>query len=136
MNNSKRYLPKDKEDVEFVNYLKMMNIEDIISDIPILLEWLQDGNWLQAQLITQYLLPNVNIIKSDIIDILRGGDEMWKYWVLNGLLSDTNKKLDNEILIEIERLYLNPSEDEKEVEVNLIAYSILKNNNYPAAQSL
>lgn len=128
MSYNKKYLPQDKEDLEFINYLEKTNIEDIITDVPILLEWLQDGNWPQGKLIAKYLSPKVNLIKNEIIGILKGKDEMWKYWILNGLLLKTEKKLDRSIIEELEELYTNPSEDESEAEVDSIAYLILKKN--------
>lgn len=128
MSYNKKYLPQDKEDLEFINYLEKTNIEDIITDVPILLEWLQDGNWPQGKLIAKYLSPKVNLIKNEIIGILKGKDEMWKYWILNGLLLKTEKKLDRSIIEELEKLYTNPSEDESEAEVDSIAYLILKKN--------
>jgi len=122
---SKHYIPKDKEDLDFVSGLQSMKIEDIKDDIPRLLEWIQDGNWPQAPYIYKYFIPHVNDIEEEIIHILRSNDEMWKYWLINGLLYRSEFTPSVSIMSELKKLSINPSEDEKEAEVDISALDVI-----------
>lgn len=131
MMNKKKYLPSNKEDLEFVEELyKIKNIDEIKEDIPILIEWLQDFNWEQADLICNYLLQfPLEIYKEDIYKILDSDDHIWKYWILLRLVKPIIKKSDNWIIPKIEKLALNPTFGEKESEVDQIAKEIIDNFN-------
>lgn len=122
----RHYIPTNKEDLEFTHELKSMNIYDIKKDVPELLEWIQDGNWPQAPFIYEYFINYVNEIEDEILKILRSNDEMWKYWVINGLLYRSKFKPSNSILLELKQLYLHPSDDEKEAEVDISALDVIK----------
>lgn len=54
--HQKKYLPQSKDDKDFICYLNKLNAEEIQDDIPILLEWLQDGNWPAAKSIIYFLI--------------------------------------------------------------------------------
>ncbi|WP_295199559.1 DUF5071 domain-containing protein [uncultured Chryseobacterium sp.] len=129
--NKKKYLPSNKEDLEFIEELyKIKNINEIKEDIPILIEWLQDFNWEQADLICNYLLQfPLEMYKEDIYKILDSDDDMWKYWILLRLVKPIITKSDNWIIPKIEKLALNPTFGEKESEVDQIAKEIIDNFN-------
>ena len=119
-------IPKDKEDVNFIKNLERSDFNDIRKLIPDLLEWVKDGNWPQADLISQYLSPFINEFPDEIIFILKGKDEMWKYWVLKLLILDSEYKPMDRILFQIREIFLNPTKDDKEAEVDVIADEVLK----------
>jgi hypothetical protein len=125
--NIKKYLPLNKEDLSFVKELnKVKDIEKIREDIPMLLEWLQDFNWEQADLMCSFLLqfPLVSY-KNEITEILSKDDDMWKYWILLRLVKPNINKSDDWIIPIIEKLAFDPTLLEQESEVDEIAQEIL-----------
>lgn len=121
-----KLIPKDKEDVSFIDHLKLMQIEDIRHIVPNLLEWIQDGNWIQAKLIINYFLPHINEIENEIITILQGDDSTWKYWTLSGLIYHSDVKPSKKLFSVINDLYINPTFSDKEEEVDIVANEILE----------
>lgn len=125
--NDKKYLPLNKEDLAFMKELnKIENINTIKEDIPILIEWLQDFNWEQADLICDYLLkfPLVTY-KQEIIEVLNSNDDMWKYWILLRLVKPIITKEDDWLISKIENIMIDPTLGEKESEVDEIAEEII-----------
>lgn len=119
-------VPKNKEDIDFIKNLKKKQIYEIKDSIPELLEWTQDGNWPQARLIIDYLLPHVNEIDSELVKILNGNDSTWKYWILLGLINNSETKPSDKILTIVYDLYHNPSIEDKEEEIDSIAQEIIE----------
>jgi len=119
----KSLIPKDKFDLETVGKLKQHSFEDIEPIIPDLLEWLQDMNWPVSQPIAVFLLPYSEKIAHEIIQILKGKDEMWKYWILVTF----GKIIKNKLAVqEINRIAKNPTQDEIYHELNTIANEIIQ----------
>lgn len=125
MDNIRKLLPKDKEDVDFINELNCKNIDEIREIIPELLIWMQDGNWPQAKLIANYLSPHINEIENEIVSILNGNDPIWKYWTLSSLIYYSNTRPNDGIITAIYNLYNNANELEREEEVDLVAKHII-----------
>lgn len=125
--SDKKYLPLNKEDLDFVKELnKIENINTIKEDIPELIEWLQDFNWEQADLICDYLLKFPLITyKQEIINVLRSNDDMWKYWILLRLVKPVITKEDDWLIPKIGKIMVNPTFGEKESEVDEIAEEII-----------
>lgn len=118
----KTLIPKDKFDFETVDRLKSCSYDQIESIIPELLEWLQDMNWPISQPIAEYLLPFSEKIAPEILKILQGKDEIWKYWMLVTFGKITKDKL---VLEEINRIAKNPTQEETDNEVSEIANEII-----------
>lgn len=118
----KTLIPKDKFDFETVDRLKSCSYDQIESFIPELLEWLQDMNWPISQPIAEYLLPFSEKIAPEILKILQGKDEIWKYWILVTFGKITKDKL---VLEEINRIAKNPTQEETDNEVSEIANEII-----------
>lgn len=125
----KNLVPKDKFDIHFIENLKGKKINEIQNIVPQLLEWLQDGNWPVSRYVTDYLLPHVNEIQKDIISILKGEDEIWKYWVLLCLVYNSPNQLSDEILSEVKYIRDNATNLEKEADVEQLAIEILEKFN-------
>lgn len=117
----KSLVPKDKFDLETVEKLKQHSFEDIEPIIPDLLEWLQDMNWPVSQPIAAFLLPFSEEIAPEIVKILKGKDEMWKYWILVTFGKNIKNKW---VVQEITRIADNPTQDEIDHELNVIAHEI------------
>lgn len=118
----KSLIPKNKDDFQTVERLKNYSFSEIQSIIPDLLEWLQDMNWPISKPIADFLFPYIDHISPEILNILKGNDEMWKYWILISFGRDIKNKL---VLNEIERIIKNPTKEEIENNVSEIANEIL-----------
>ena len=120
----KNLIPKDKFDFETVEKLTQYSFKDIEPIVPDLLEWLQDINWPISQPIAEFLIPFSEEIAPEILKILKGKDEIWKYWILTTF----GKNIKNELVLhEINRIAKNPTQDEIDEGVDEIANEI--NNN-------
>ncbi|ACU62423.1 DUF5071 domain-containing protein [Chitinophaga pinensis] len=124
MGNSKPYIPKTKFDDKAVALLRTMTPAQIREDVPALLTWLQDLNWPIASDVSDYLIPYVNDIKNEILDVFRTYDETWKRNVLC-LLGDVPHQLDEMLLLSLKRMASAPTPGEKEEEIDLLAIDIL-----------
>lgn len=129
--DTKNLVPNNKEDSNFIHDLKLKSISEIRDIIPQLLEWMQDMNWPQAPLIADYFSPYINEIQEELISILKSNDEIWKYWILHGLILHSEITPGQKILLEVKRVYLNASKQEKEEEVDVIAKEILEKYKLP-----
>ena len=117
----KDLIPKDKFDIETAEMLRNYSFKNIHPIVPDLLEWLQDGNWPVSKTVADFLIPFTDDISQEILYILKGTDEVWKYWIL--LIF--GKTIKNEIVInEIKTIAINPTDDEINDGVNDIAIKI------------
>lgn len=120
-----KIIPKDKEDLDFIESLFSTDIKNINDEVPLLLEWIKDGNWPQAQYICRYFIPHINKIEKEIITILNSEDEMWKYWLIKCILYKSSNTPSVSIMKEVKRLCNSPTEDEKEAEVDIAASELI-----------
>lgn len=118
----KHLIPKDKFDFETVEKLKNYSFDEIEPIIPNLLEWLQDMNWPVSRPLANFLVPYSEEISSEVLKILQGKDEIWKYWILLTFGKSIKNKLIHQ---EITRIAQNPTQDEIENDVFEIAQEIL-----------
>ena len=117
----KALIPKDKSDIETAETLSNHSFKEVQPIIPDLLEWLQDGNWPVSKTVADFLISFTDDISQEILYILKGTDEVWKYWILIIF----GKTITNEIVInEIKRIATNPTDGEFNERVNEIAIEI------------
>lgn len=121
----KEYIPKTKDDLVAVKILEQTLFENVQMDVSILLEYLQDLHWDVARRIGVYLAPHVNLIKSDLLEILLSNDEEWKFGVLSGLIALSPVTLDEDLVSILRRIKEQPTEKETYEELNLVAGEIL-----------
>lgn len=72
-------MPKDKFDLVAVEQLKQAQAEDILPNLPHMLEWMQDLNWPVAEPMIEVLLHYPTEITPYVEGILQGNDETWIY---------------------------------------------------------
>ncbi len=119
-------VPKNKDDSTAVEKLKSASAPSVIAVAKDLLEWIQDGNWPIAKEIAEILSAYTNSIKSELLDILKGQDDIWKYWCINGVIYPSKEEyLDLDLINELKRIVNAPTKGEKEEEVNLSAEEAL-----------
>jgi len=99
-------IPKHKHDTETAEKLKNYSYEEIKPIVPQLLEWMQDMNWPVSRPVSAYLETHIDHISEEILRILRGNDEQWKYWIVIVFGPSTQN---TEVLNEIKRIAFNPT---------------------------
>ncbi|MDN3580541.1 DUF5071 domain-containing protein [Mucilaginibacter flavus] len=122
----KNYIPKRKGDIEAVKKLQSLPIEVVREDVPKLLEWMQDMNWEVGGYIADYFVPYIDYILTDLLTILMGNDDPWKYEILNALIARSINRPADELMAVINRIADNPTTIEKEESVDIIAKEIVK----------
>ena len=108
----KELIPKDKFDLETTERLSNYSYQEIKTIVPELLEWIKDMNWPVAIPIAEYLVSISENLTDDLIKILRGNDEVWKYWCVSIFGINTTKSVDPKLMTEIVRIATNPSDNE------------------------
>jgi Domain of unknown function (DUF5071) len=106
-------VPNHKDDQDAINALANADEAQIILVVDALLEWLQDGNWPVSVPIGRILANHINGISYKIVDVLRGEDSIWKYFCMRLLLMNLNlRKIPNDIIFELKRLVLQPTDND------------------------
>ena len=99
-------IPKEKGDMEAVEILNAFTYAQVKPIIPQLLIWLQDMNWPVARPVAEYLRQFTEEISPELLNILQGDDEMWKYWIIDVFGSTTTNTA---VIKEMERIAYNPT---------------------------
>jgi hypothetical protein len=107
--NIQDLIPKHKGDTETAAKLKNYSYDQIKPIIPNLLTWMQDMNWPVAGPVADYLETLTDNIGSELVKILQGDDEVWKYWII-GRFGRLTK--DENVLTEIKRIASKPTKAE------------------------
>lgn len=116
--NAKDLIPKDKLDIETAEKLKQYSYEEIKPIIPNLLEWIQDMNWPVAPTVAEYLITISENLTNEIIEILNGKDEMWKYWTIEVFAIQSEREMHPKVFEIVNRIANYPTSTEKESEVD------------------
>lgn len=125
----KKHIPKHKSDIEAIVFLNSSTFDDIKSDVPRLLELIQDLNWDVARDVGKYLTPYVNEIKDELIFILNSDDDEWKFGVMVALIGKYQNKLDKDLILTLNMISESPTKvGEISEEVVEMAREILSDN--------
>lgn len=124
---NKNYIPQNIRDIDAVERLKHLPFESVRDEVPVLLEWLQDGHWEVAEGIAEYLVPHVNEIAAELIFVLNTEDGMWKYFVIYGLIARSKEKLDPDLIKILRRIAEHPSKLDAEDGVDDAANYVIAN---------
>jgi hypothetical protein len=124
-NDVRAFIPRNKHDLERAEAAIKAGYPTIALILPELLEWLQDLNWPVAQVLAPFLASIGKPLIPHIRKIFDTDDEIWKYWIINRIMSESS-----EIAItfreELERIAYLPTENEKAEELDETAQSTLK----------
>lgn len=121
----KELIPKNKYDIATANRLKDYSYKEIKTIVPELMEWIQDMNWPVARPVANYLKSISENLTDNIIKILRGNDEIWKYWCISVFGINATKSIDPKLMQEFMRIANNPSEQEVLEEVHELAQELI-----------
>jgi hypothetical protein len=91
-----------------------------------LVEWLQDYNWPVAHILVPFLRSLGAPLVPHIWRVLQSNDDVWKYWVMDLLISSLSKDVASEFRRELERLCFSPEPNEKQEELDEQARQLLE----------
>ncbi len=125
MDNIFELIPQNKFDFTSIEELKCIDPNDVVPILEGLMEWMQDLNWPVAQELIK-ILPRFHVQLIPVIrKIIDTNDDIWKLWTL-----ELMKGFPRETLLmfqpELRRMEQNPSEGEKNEEVDICANEILQ----------
>ncbi|PWL39934.1 DUF5071 domain-containing protein [Flagellimonas aquimarina] len=123
--NINKLIPKDKGDIETAEKLNRYAYEELKPIVPQLLTWIQDMNWPVSRPVAKYLESISEHLTDDIINILKGTDEIWKYWCIHVFGLDTDKAIDPRLMKEFKRIATNPTQQEVAEEVQELAVELI-----------
>lgn len=126
--NSKQFLPQHKDDYESIIKLKELCFDEFSPYVGELLTWIQDMNWPISRDIANILSSYTNRIEEQILEVLKGSDDLWKYWCIQELLLHSKERnLSNNLVNELIRIVKHPTDGEIEEDVVEIAKNTLAN---------
>ena len=85
-------VPKHKDDFTAVERLKSASASSVVAVAKSLLEWIQDGNWPIAKEVAEILSAYTNSIKVELLEILKGRDDIWKYGCISGIIYSSKEE--------------------------------------------
>ena len=119
-------IPKDKGDLKAAERLKNYSFEEVKDIIPELLEWIQDMSWPVAGPVANYLESIAEHLTDDIIKILNGNDNVWKYWCVSVFGLNAIQPIDPKLMTEFKRIATNPTQGEISEEVQELALEFVE----------
>jgi hypothetical protein len=118
-------IPKDKFDIDTASQLRNYSYAEIKPIVPELLEWIQDMNWPVARTVADYLESISENLADEILKVLKGDDDIWKWGCLRIYLRTIDKINDEGLLNEIKRIASHPTKGEIEEDVNELAIELV-----------
>ena len=118
-------LPADKHDCEAIARLKAAGRAAVVPLVPRLLEWIQDMNWPVARPVVELLSDYPDELVTPVRAVLRGDDDVWKYWVVSELLVDGPEELRDALSEDVMRIVNAPTPGEVAEEVHLAARDVV-----------
>ena len=91
-------VPTHKGDIETCRALGSASDEEVCGHLGELLIWLQDMNWPVAPLIVRRLKTLGAPLVEPIREILKGTDDIWKYWIVSVLLPGVDASVRNSLM--------------------------------------
>jgi hypothetical protein len=119
-------IPKEKGDIDTACRLTNYSYDEIKPIVNELLVWIQDMHWPLSSLVADYLESISEKLTDEILEVLKGNDDIWKFNCLRLFSENTNKLIDERLLIEINRIALRPTKGEIEEDVNELAIEIVR----------
>jgi len=120
-------VPESKFDLTRARAAERAGYPAITPVINDLLEWLRDGNWPVAHVLTPFLrdLGPVPPLVDGIRSILEGTDSIWKYWVLHGVVDGWDGGALAVLEPQLIALTAHPSASDVAEEVDVISAELL-----------
>lgn len=111
--------------MDAVVHLNSVSNADLKPYLIELLEWVQDINWPVALPIAERLADCGTEIVDPLEQILQSDDATWKYWVLSEIVHNASREVRGLLTTILMNLMDNPSQLDKDEEVDLLARKIM-----------
>ena len=121
----KHQIPTDKFDIETADKLMQYSYDQIKPIIPELLTWIQDLHWPVSEPIANYLRTISENLSDNIIEIMEGTDEEWKWSCIQVFAISADKMPETAVVEEIRRIANNPTKGEIKEEVQEVAIEFI-----------
>ena len=111
--------------MEACSALDGASLADIVPYLAELVDWLADMNWPVAKPVMEKLETVGGALSPVLINVLKGDDHQHKYYLLSGLLLRCRPEVREACMSEVVRIINDPSDLEKQEEVDLVAQDVL-----------
>jgi hypothetical protein len=118
-------LPRDKRDLDNARAVAALGYPAVAPVLPDLLEWLQDCNWPVSRPIGDFLASLPHQMAPLIWGVLRGNNDIWKYWCIVRLISVMPPEIAEQFRPELTRLAERPTRAEHSEELDEVAQDAL-----------
>ena len=122
----RQLLPKDKCDVAGARAIVGLGYPAVAPVLPELLEWLQDCKWPVSRPISEFLVTIPEAVAPLVWDVLRGDDDIWKYWCIVCLIGRMPAGVAGQFREELTRLAERPTVAERLEELDEVAREALE----------
>lgn len=119
-------VPSHKFDLAAVRRAIAVGWPDIEPAVPELLIWIQDMNWPIAREMLTFLRSIGKDLVPYLRPILEGDDDIWKFWVIDGLLTGVSEQFLEDLRPVLVRIATDPTPNECAEEVDVAAAAALK----------
>lgn len=110
----KNLIPRDKFDTSTISKLEVISDSDFEAIGMEILTWVQDINWPIASEMVRLIVLRQDVMMHHIETVLRGSDEIWKYWIITNIIPNINENNLKKIYPRLLEISLNPTIDEIE----------------------
>jgi hypothetical protein len=111
-------LPCHKCDCERALAITALGYPAVAPVLRDLLEWLQDCNWPVSHSIAPFLASVGEPVVPLIREVLRGKDDIWKYWCIDRLIMGFPRKLAEQFRPDLQRFAFHPTNQERGEELD------------------
>jgi len=118
-------IPRHKHDLEAARSAVALGWPAVAPIAPQLLEWVQDMNWPVAPILAPLLASAGASLATNIRDIFKSEDEVWKYFVIQAVVAQSNEMC-RVLQSDLRRIASQPTAAEHKEEVDLVAREALE----------
>ncbi len=119
-------LPRHKSDTANARAVVALGYPAVAPVLPDLVHWLQDCNWPVSRPIGDFLASLPEPMAPLIWSVLRGTDDIWKYWCIVRLISAMPPDIAEQFRGELKRLAEQPTRAEHLEELDEVAQDALR----------
>jgi len=117
-------VPQNKMDVQRAEAAVAAGYPTVEPILMELLEWIQDYNWPVAYVLRPFLATVGMPLEHHLRKILRGDDDIWKYYVME--IVENSRELTIALRDQLERIVISPTSGETEEELDQCAREVLE----------
>jgi len=119
-------VPADKFDTTAAERAVALGWPGVEPVIPELLEWIRDCNWPVARILAPFFASIGRPLPPYLRPILEGDDEIWKYWVISGVLAEAPDEPAEELIPLLVRFADHSTPSERTEDLHLAAAAALR----------